>query len=97
MQNIGSKILGTIRAYGLRIKMFQPNARLYLVNVILSGLSMGVFRLLFNFYAISLGFDEALLGRLVTTNSTTALLAALPVGYLADRLGRKNSLIIGGG
>jgi len=76
--------------------MFRPNARLYLVNVILSGVSMGVFRLLFNFYALSLGFDEAMLGRLVTTSSLAALLAALPAGYLADILGRKRSLVIGG-
>ncbi len=96
MPKWNQKILGTISEYAARIKMFRPNARLYLVNVILSGLSMGIFRLLFNFYALSLGFNEALLGRLVTTSSTTALLVALPVGYLADRLGRKNSLIIGG-
>ena len=56
---------------------------------------MGVFRLLFNFYALSLGFDEAILGRLVTTSSLTSLLVALPVGYLADMLGRKTSLLIG--
>jgi len=76
--------------------MFSPNARLYLFNVTLSGISSGVFRLLFNFYILSLGFDEVLLGRLVTTSSLTSLLAALPAGYLADRLGRKRSLILGG-
>jgi MFS family permease len=43
-----------------------------------------------------LGFDEALLGSLITTSSMTALLAALPVGYLADILGRRNSLLIAG-
>lgn len=58
---------------------------------------MGVFRLLFNFYVLSLGFDEALLGSLVTVNSLTALLVALPMGYLADQLGRKNSLLLAGG
>ena len=57
---------------------------------------MGVFRLLFNFYVLSLGFDEVLLGRLITTSSLTALLVALPVGYLADLMGRKRSLVSGG-
>jgi MFS family permease len=85
-----------INDYRLRIRMFSPNARLYLFNVIISGISMGVFRLLFNFYVLSLGFDEVLLGRLVTTGSLTALLVALPVGYLADLLGRKRSLVLGG-
>jgi len=55
---------------------------------------MGVFRLLFNFYVLSLGYDEALLGRLITITSLTALLAALPMGYLADLLGRKYALLI---
>jgi MFS family permease len=86
----------TLDEYVERVGRFRPNARLYLVNVILSGLSMGVFRLLFNFYALSLGFDEAILGKLVTTSSLTALLLALPAGYLADILGRKQSLVIGG-
>jgi len=86
----------TINDYTMRVKMFRPNARLYLFSVIISGVSMGVFRLLFNFYVLSLGFDEALLGRLVTISSMTSLLVALPAGYLADTLGRKRSLVLGG-
>jgi MFS family permease len=82
--------------YGRRIVAFRPNARLYLLNVIITGAAMGIFRLLFNFYILSLGFDEALLGSLVTTNSLTALIVALPMGYLADRLGRKTSLLVAG-
>ena len=54
---------------------------------------MGVFRLLFNFFVLSLGFDEALLGNLITTSSFVALLAALPMGYLSDMIGRKGSLV----
>lgn len=81
--------------YGERISAFHPNARLYLLSAVISGASMGVFRLLFNFYILSLGFDEAILGNLVTTSSLTALLVALPMGYLADFLGRKTSLISG--
>lgn len=82
--------------YAVKLRLFKPNARLYLLNVIVTGASMGVFRLLFNFYVLSLGYDEALLGNLVTATSMTALLAALPMGYLADLLGRKRSLIISG-
>ena len=86
----------TILDYASKVRMFTPNARLYLMNVIISGVAMGVFRLLFNFYALSLGFDEALLGRLITISSLTSLLVALPMGYLADILGRKNSLVLSG-
>jgi MFS family permease len=86
----------TLLDYAVKVRMFTPNARFYLINVIISGVAIGVFKLLFNFYALSLGFDEALLGRLITISSLTSLLVALPMGYLADLLGRKNSLVLSG-
>lgn len=89
-------IYNLILEYGSRVKLFTQNARLYLLYVVITGAAIGVYRLLFNFYVLSLGYDEALLGRLVTVNSMTAMLVALPVGYMADRLGRKTSLIISG-
>ncbi len=84
------------REYAARIRAFRPNARLYLLSVLITGAALGVFRLLFNFYVLSLGFDEALLGRLITISSLTAMLAALPMGYLADIFGRKASLVLSG-
>jgi len=64
--------------------------------MVITGAAIGVFRLLFNFYVLSLGFDESVLGNLVTISSLTALLIALPMGYLADQIGRKGSLLIAG-
>jgi MFS family permease len=84
----------SIRDYGDHLVAFRPNARLYLVYAIVAGIAIGIFRLLFNFYILSLGFDEKLLGNLVTTSSLTALFVSLPMGYLADMLGRKISLLI---
>ncbi len=66
---------------------------MYLVFTIIFGAAMGVRRLIFNFFVLSLGYDEALLGTMITVHNLTALLAALPMGYLADRLGRKLSLV----
>ena len=63
-----------LRVYVDRVSAFHPNARLYLVSAVISGASMGVFRLLFNFYVLSLGFDEELLGNLVTTSSLTGVI-----------------------
>jgi MFS family permease len=84
------------REYASQVRKFSRNARLYLLNVLIIGAAMGVFRLLFNFYVLSLGYNEALVGSLITVSSFTALLAALPMGYLADLVGRKNSLLLSG-
>jgi MFS family permease len=90
------RIIKGIANYGDHLVAFRPNARLYLTYGIISGIALGIFRLLFNFYILSLGFNEKLLGNLVTTTNITALLVALPMGYLADYLGRKVSLVIAG-
>ena len=84
-----------LSTYAERVRAFQPNARLYLVNAVILGAAQGVYRLLFNFYVLSLGYDQALLGNLITISSLTALIAAVPMGYLADKIGRKTSLIVG--
>jgi len=85
-----------IATYIARVRKFSPNARLFLVSAILTGAAFGVYRLLFNFYALSLELDEGIIGTIITINSTTALLVALPMGYLGDMLGRKRSFILGG-
>jgi len=83
--------------YAARIRQFQPNARLYLLSVILTGLGFGVYRLLFNFYILSLDYSESFLGTLITVNSFVALLGALPAGFVSDALGRKRTLLLGSG
>lgn len=83
-----------LRDYANKIRLFRANARLYLLVTIISGLAYGVYRLLFNFYVLSLGYDEALLGQLLTTSSLVSLLCALPAGYVSDRLGRKSALFL---
>jgi MFS family permease len=93
--NAASKIARGLGGYVQNVRAFSRNATLYLISTVISSAAFGVFRLLFNFYVLSLGFNEALVGNLVTTSSLTALIAAVPIGYLADMLGRKTSLISG--
>jgi MFS family permease len=82
--------------YLTRVKQFSPNARLFLASIILTGAALGIFRLLFNFYVLSLNMDASVVGQLTSTNSMSALILAVPMGYLADLLGRKKAFIIGG-
>ena len=54
-----------ISTYFDRVRAFTPNARKYLTGVMIYGAAIGVFQLLFNFYVLSLGYNEAALGNLV--------------------------------
>ena len=90
------RVQKALSIYAERISAFHPNARLYLLSVVATGAALGVYRLLFNFYVLSLGYNEALLGTLITTSSLTALIAALPMGYLVDIIGQKRAMIYGG-
>jgi MFS family permease len=85
-----------LETYWTRIKQFSPNARLYLASIILTGAALGIFRLLFNFYVLSLNMDASVVGQLTSTNSISALILAVPMGYLADVLGRKKAFLLGG-
>lgn len=85
-----------LQTYWTRVKQFSPNARLYLASIILTGAALGIYRLLFNFYVLSLNMDANVVGQLTSTNSMTALILAVPMGYLADILGRKKAFVIGG-
>jgi MFS family permease len=90
---MATRILNGIRDYVHHLR-FQRNAWLYLFSTIISGVSLGVFGLLFNFYIKSLGYEADLIGTLLTVSSLSSLLGALPAGYLSDRLGRKNALML---
>jgi MFS family permease len=88
-----ARSLLSLRGYVNHLR-FQRNAWLYLLSAVISGISLGVFGFLFNFYVKSLGYDAELIGSLLTVNSLAALLGALPAGYVSDRLGRKTSLLL---
>jgi MFS family permease len=94
-ENTASKD-GVIKTYIQRVGAFKPNAVKYLISIMIYGAGFGIHRILFNFFLRSMGYDETLMGLLSTVSSMTVLIAALPMGYLADMLGRKRSLVISG-
>ncbi len=86
-----------LRLYLAKMALFSPNSKMVLLYSGMEGLAFGVFRLLFNFYVISLGgYDERFLGNLTSYSSLAALLAALPAVYLADRFSQKTIMIATG-
>ena len=87
------RIWFAIRSYVGHMR-FQRNAWLYLTNAVIVGTSLGAFGLLFNFYALSLGFSKTQVGSFLTFTSLASLLGAFPAGYVTDRIGRKTALIL---
>ncbi|PID86064.1 MAG: hypothetical protein CSB13_04815 [Chloroflexi bacterium] len=93
-RNVVLRLRQGVTDYAGKVRLFSPNARLYLGYTVLNGMAFGMYRLLFNFYALSLGFDEVVLGQLLTMTNLVALLTALPAGIIGDRIGRKRTLIL---
>ncbi|HDQ35120.1 MAG TPA: MFS transporter [Chloroflexi bacterium] len=86
----------TLRDYIENIKRFSPEARLYLLVSMLQGIGWGVFQLFFNFYILSLGYQQGFMGLLISLPSITALFVALGAGYISDLIGRKRAFLLGG-
>lgn len=90
-----ARIAGGAAAYIAKLRQFSPNARLLLISSFLTGFSFGAFRLLSNFYVLSLGdgYDEAFLGTLQTAQSMAAILIAIPVAWAAGRFAHRALLL----
>lgn len=91
-----SQTKNVINTYIKRVSAFSPNAWKYLISIMIYGAGYGIYQILYNFFLRSLGYDETTMGLLSTISSFTVLIVALPMGYLADVLGRKISLILSG-
>jgi MFS family permease len=94
LKEIELKAIHGLAEYARKVRLLQGNARLYLASIILFGLGFGVYRLLFNFYILSLGYSEGFLGTLISVNSMAALGSALPAAFVSDLLGRKRSFLL---
>ncbi|MFN8586274.1 MAG: MFS transporter [Candidatus Eisenbacteria bacterium] len=74
---------------------FSRPARFYLFSEFLVWTAHGVYSVLFNLYLVEAGFPESFVGRAVSVNAIGLALAALPAGFLAERWGRRRSLLLG--
>jgi MFS family permease len=80
---------------GTQFRKLNRTARLFLLALFLDGLLFAGWNLFFNLYIIEAGFSKEFLGLANSAPSLTALLLAVPMGMLSDRIGRKKSMIIG--
>jgi MFS family permease len=87
--------------YIRQFRRFQRNARLYLVSNALSGVTAGIFLVLYNLYLVSLGYGPAFIGVELFVLTIGAGLAIFPAGICVDRFSGKailfwSSVLIGG-
>lgn len=82
-------------SYREHIAAFTKNARLYLTGSLVLGVVMGIYQLLFNFYILSLGYNQEDLGTLVSFRSGASLFSAILAALLVNRIGKRNAFILG--
>ncbi len=85
-----------IGRYLRRLRNLNRNARLFLLSIVITGLSFSIYILIFNLYIVSRGYSRSFLGELQSLPNLIALLGALPAGMLVDRIGRKPSMVMAG-
>lgn len=85
----------TFEDYAVAARGFSRPARRFLLATLLTWAAHGVSSVLFNLYLIEGGFRESFVGRVVSLGGLGMALAALPAGMLADRWGRRRTLVLG--
>ena len=94
-EEIGARVANET-GMGWRGFGFQKNASLYLWSVSMSSLAQGAFGVIQGLYVLSLGFDETVLGTVLSARRLAAAFAAIPAGLVSDRRGRKPVLVAAG-
>ncbi len=72
---------------------FRRNARLYLISNALSGVTAGIFLVLYNLYIVSLGYGPDFIGVVLFVATIGAGIAIFPAGICVDRFSGKSIFI----
>jgi len=76
------------------VKRFNRNVYLFFIATSLNAIATGVFAVVFNLYALSLGIRADTLGGILTAGPLAQVAGAIPVGILADRLGHRQAFLL---
>jgi len=72
---------------------FNRNGKIILSYTFFKGLTLAIQALVYNLFLLSLHFNSTLIGVLDAMPAVTVLLVSVPLGVLADRVGRKRLLL----
>ncbi len=87
-------MVSVIRQYFNNIKYFNRNIKLYLMSTVLINLGYGIFYADFNLYILSMGMTPDFLGVILSLAPLAEGLSSIPIGFLAEKIGFKRSLIM---
>lgn len=102
-----ARVAGTRRNGGLALRArasrisaatrgYPRNVYLLLLFTLGKGIQLSIGAVTLTLYAYSIGYKQDFVGLLVAVPAIGALLAAIPIGFLADRIPRKPLLLITG-
>ncbi len=83
-----------VSEYIQSIRGFSRNVKLYLVTILLVNIGFSVFQTEFNLYILSLGIKPEFLGVILSLTPFAQALASIPIGFLAEKIGNKQALIL---
>ena len=84
-----------LRRFAAGYRGFTRNARIFIASAFLSSAAFGLFFVNFNLYLAARGFDPATIGLVATTAGLSIAAAAVPAAILANRIGRRLTMILG--
>ncbi|NLN84342.1 MAG: MFS transporter [Firmicutes bacterium] len=79
--------------YFEKIASFSRNAKLFLLSHASSQVCLGVGSTILNVYFLKLGFSKSYIGTFMAMKTMAAAISAIPIGVVADRVGRKRSVL----
>ena len=76
------------------ISSLDKNIKIYFLAVLLTNLGFGIITADFNLYILSMGISPDFLGIVLSLTPFAQALAAIPLGFLAERFGNRKAFIL---
>jgi MFS family permease len=86
-------MMQSVLNYLAAVRALNRNAKFFLLHTIFFGLSIALLALLYNLYVMSLNFKQDMIGTLTLLACVVAVVAALPLSVVLNRLGYQRTLI----